>query len=127
MVEESENHSKSQDLAEERTDWAEDRTILANERTLAGWLRTGMACVAIALGLKAVFSAVEPEWLAKAAATLFVLISLLIYWGAWANARRVYARLDAHSAQPASKFHLRLVVGCLTLGSVACCVVLWLV
>ncbi|WP_170460795.1 YidH family protein [Ruegeria arenilitoris] len=123
----SEKNTISQNLAEERTDWAEDRTILANERTFAGWMRTGMACVAIALGLKAVFSAVEPEWLAKAAATLFVLISLLIYWGAWMNARRVYSRLEAHSAQPASRFHLQLVVGSLSLGSIACCLVLWLV
>ena len=42
--------------AEDRTDWAEDRTILANERTFAGWMRTGMAAIAIAVGLKAVFN-----------------------------------------------------------------------
>ena len=47
--------NKSNDLAENRTDWAEDRTILANERTFAGWMRTGMASLAVAIGLKAVF------------------------------------------------------------------------
>ncbi|MEY8838652.1 DUF202 domain-containing protein, partial [Cribrihabitans sp. XS_ASV171] len=40
------------DMAESRTDWAEDRTLLANERTYAGWLRTGMAAVALALGTR---------------------------------------------------------------------------
>jgi hypothetical protein len=36
------------ELAEERTDWAEDRTILASERTFAGWVRTGLASLAVA-------------------------------------------------------------------------------
>ncbi|NOE20810.1 DUF202 domain-containing protein [Ruegeria atlantica] len=119
--------SDKQELAEDRTDWAEDRTVLANERTFAGWMRTGMASVAIALGLKAVFGAVEPTWLAKAASSLFIAVSLLIYWGAWRNALRVYARLNPHSSEPASKTHLCVVVGSLSIGSVVCCIVLWLI
>ena len=55
----------SHDLADARTAWAEDRTVLANERTFAGWMRTGMACIALALGLKAVFKDTEYPLLAK--------------------------------------------------------------
>ena len=67
------------DLAESRTDWAEDRTILANERTFAGWMRTGMACVAVAIGLRAVFGEFEPTWVAKAVASVFIIAALYVY------------------------------------------------
>ncbi|MDF1729557.1 MAG: DUF202 domain-containing protein, partial [Sulfitobacter sp.] len=50
------NDENKNELAEDRTDWAEDRTILANERTFAGWMRTGMASLAVAIGLKAVYA-----------------------------------------------------------------------
>ncbi|HEY9553776.1 DUF202 domain-containing protein [Allosphingosinicella sp.] len=39
---------------------AEDRTVLANERTFAGWVRTGLATIAIGLGFSALFRQMEP-------------------------------------------------------------------
>ncbi|WP_394227872.1 DUF202 domain-containing protein [Paracoccus marcusii] len=46
--------------AEDRTDLAEDRTILAVERTFSGWIRTGLATVAVAIGMQAVFGPFQP-------------------------------------------------------------------
>ena len=54
----------SEELARDRTDLAEDRTILANERTFAGWMRTGLATIGIALGFQALFGRVDPTWAA---------------------------------------------------------------
>ena len=77
----SENPSSSE-LADTRTAWAEDRTILANERTFAGWMRTGMACIALALGLKAVFKDTEYPLIAKGVAEVFIVVAILIFWAA---------------------------------------------
>ena len=63
------------DLAEDRTDLAEDRTLLANERTFSGWARTALATVGIGLGFHVLFEALEPAWVAKAIATLFVALA----------------------------------------------------
>ena len=115
------------EMAENRTDWAEDRTILANERTFAGWMRTGMASLAIAIGLQAVFGAVEPTWLAKAAATIFVGIAILIFWVAWRKSCKMIARLDAHAAEPVSKTHFGTIAAVLATGALVSCVVLWIV
>ena len=114
-------------LAEHRTDWAEDRTILANERTFAGWMRTGMASLAVAIGLQAVFGSVEPTWVAKSAATVFVVISTLIFWAAWRNACKMVVRLDAHESEPVSKNYFGTIAGILAIGAMTTGIVLWLV
>ena len=85
-------------LAEDRTDLAEDRTVLANERTFAGWMRTGMAAVALALGLRALFGKFEPSWVPKLAATALILVAVFIFWAAWRSAKRTLGRLDDHVA-----------------------------
>lgn len=69
----------SKELADTRTNWAEDRTMLANERTFAAWMRTGTACVGLALGLKAVFSDTDYPVIAKSVAELFILCAVLIF------------------------------------------------
>lgn len=113
------------DMAEDRTEWAEDRTILANERTFAAWMRTGMAAVAIAIGLKAVFGAFEPTWAAKAVATVFIIVALLIYGVAQRSAHTTHRRLSDHdaNAQPPRNFTIIAII--MALGSFATGVVLW--
>jgi putative membrane protein len=113
-------------LAEERTNWAEDRTLLANERTFAGWIRTGMGSLALALGLQALFREAEPTWIAKAVATVFVVIGIVIFWSARLNAHDVIKRLDSHSADPVSGTHLSWISAALTTGAVLVGVVLWI-
>ena len=72
------------DMADERTDWAEDRTIMANERAFSGWMRTGLAAVGIGLGFNALFGKLEPIWIPKAIATLFMVIRIF-ETSRWAN------------------------------------------
>lgn len=113
------------DWAESRTDWAEDRTVLANERTFAGWLRTGMAAVALAVGLRAVFREAEPAWLPKAAATVFLLAALIIFWTARRNAGKAHARLTVHNAEVQKSRTFTLLAAIFTIGAVATGIVLW--
>ena len=114
------------DLAEDRTKWAEDRTILANERTFAGWMRTGMASIAIALGLKALFGPFEPTWIAKSVASIFVVVALMIFWAAWRNSHETQSRMDDHKTESQSSQNMSWIAGVLSLGSVGTGVLLWL-
>ncbi|MEM7641188.1 MAG: DUF202 domain-containing protein [Pseudomonadota bacterium] len=113
------------DWAEWRTDWAEDRTVLANERTFAGWMRTGMAAIAIAVGLRAVFSEAEPTWIPKAVATLFILASLAIFYSAWKNSCKGQRRLDTHDTQEQDTTAFGLLSAMFSVGAVLVCGVLW--
>ena len=99
MKQHTDDQDKKTDWAEARTDWAEDRTVLANERTFAGWMRTGMAAVAVAIGLRAVFNEAQPEWLPKAVATLFIAIAVGIFWSARGQSVKAQSRLDTHDAE----------------------------
>ncbi|MBT8426058.1 MAG: DUF202 domain-containing protein [Silicimonas sp.] len=115
----------STELALDRTEWAEDRTILANERTFAGWMRTGMASLGMALGLKAVFGDFEPTWLAKAASSVFVLIAVLIFYAAARNSAKAQSRIESHITQPQSVIRFQLLASLLTIGAVCTGAILW--
>lgn len=117
----------NQELAEERTDWAEDRTILANERTFAGWMRTGLAAVGIGLGFNALFGKLEPWWLPRLIASLFILIGLFVFYMAQRNGCRVQSRLDAHDATPMQGMNLKLIAGAMAVGSGSLAVGMWLI
>ncbi|MEM9797513.1 MAG: DUF202 domain-containing protein [Pseudomonadota bacterium] len=121
----TDNQSKKTDWAEWRTDWAEDRTVLANERTFAGWMRTGMAAIAIAVGLRAVFNEAEPTWVPKAVATLFILAALTIFYAAWKNSCKGQRRLDTHDTEEQETRTFGLLASIFSIGAVAVCVVLW--
>lgn len=114
------------DLAEERTDWAEDRTLLANERTYAGWMRTGLAAMALGLGFNAIFKPVEPTWIAKGIAILFVIIGLVIIAMAHLSARRVVRRMNANSVEPIPVGRLNVISGLFFVAGLSLAVVLWI-
>jgi putative membrane protein len=116
----------SNELAEERTDWAEDRTIMANERTFAGWMRTGMACVGLGLGFNALFGTLEPLWVPKAIATLFIGIGIFIFWAAERKSCKVVKRLHAHQAEPVRSGSMQLIAGAMTIASLSLILALWL-
>ena len=120
-----ENPDAKTDWAEARTDWAEDRTILANERTFAGWMRTGMAAIAIAVGLRAVFQAAEPTWLPKGVATIFLVAAVIIFWSARRNACKAQHRLNAHKAETQTREIFTLLASVFSVSAVAVGVVLW--
>ncbi len=112
-------------LAEDRTDWAEDRTVMANERTFAGWMRTGMASLGIAIGLSAVFKEAEPTWVAKSVAMIFILIALIIFQMARRAACKVQTRLDSHRAEPPGTKGITLLTAIFSTGALATGAILW--
>ncbi|MBM3604353.1 MAG: DUF202 domain-containing protein [Alphaproteobacteria bacterium] len=114
------------ELAEERTDWAEDRTVLAVERTFSGWIRTGLATAAVALGLHAVFGPVQPTWLPKAVATVFLVAAQLIFLAAWLENRTSRRRLSSHAARLQPAWRIGLLILLLSLGLCGTGLVLWL-
>ncbi|RHW19152.1 DUF202 domain-containing protein [Sphingomonas gilva] len=113
-------------LAEDRTAFAEDRTALANERTFAGWMRTGLAAVAVGIGFHALFRSIEPLWVPKALATVFVLVGIFIFWAAERRACAVMERLDTHQVRTAANRSLRIIAVALSLGALGLIAGLWL-
>ena len=116
----------SNELAQTRTEWAEDRTMLANERTFAGWMRTGMACIGLALGMKAVFKDATYTWLAKGVAEIFILVAIFIFWAAVSKSREAQRRMDDHDVEAQSHKRMTALASVLTLAAVATGITLWL-
>ena len=103
-----------------RTDLAEDRTVQAAERTFAGWLRTAFAAIAVGIAFHVVFGEFEPPWLARALATLFILLGVSIAWTAERRACRTFERLSPHEVDRPETPSIRwmswsVIVGGLTL------------
>jgi putative membrane protein len=111
--------------AKDRTDWAEDRTLLANERTFAGWLRTGAACVAVALGLTAVFGEAEPTWLAKGAATVFLLAAAGIFVASAQQSYKAQSRITEHDTEAQPPRRMIVLSAALVLGTAVTGGILW--
>ena len=112
-------------LAEDRTDLAEDRTLLANERTFSGWARTAMASIGIGIGFNALFKPVEPTWVAKAIATLFLLLAIFLVIAAERRARAVRTRLTAHNLSSLSTATFRVMAVAISTGALALTVAIW--
>jgi putative membrane protein len=127
MQDDRTSRSSRTDWAEDRTDWAEDRTLLANERTFAGWMRTGMTALAVAIGLHAVFGELQPPWIAKATATMFIIVAILVFAAAAQRSHKAQLRIDSHdsASQPAWRMTALAVILCL--ASLATGGVLWMV
>lgn len=117
--------TKSNEMARERTDWAEDRTILANERTYAGWMRTGMASVALALGLRALFGPFEPTWLPKLVASVFIGTGIMIFYLAWRNCSGTQRDMSEHDTRSQSALRMGWIAATLALGAAATGIILW--
>ena len=111
--------------AEARTQLAEDRTLLANERTFAGWLRTGLAAVAIGLGFNALFRTIEPAWIPKGIATIFLLIGIFVVLAAKRRACAVVERLQTHEIETFKLMNLRLVSWAMTAATVGLVAAIW--
>lgn len=116
---------KRTELASERTDMAEDRTIMANERTFAGWARTGMAAMGIALGFNALFGRLDPAWVPKLIASSFLIIALSIFVSAYLRAKSLFERLDSHAVNRISHRNLLLVTVSMCAGGIALIFCVW--
>lgn len=113
------------ELAEDRTNFAEDRTVLANERTFASWFRTGFAAVAIGLGFQALFVKMEPPWVPRAIATMFLAIGLFIFIAAERRACQVLSRLSAHQVETFGNSRLRLMAYSASLAVILLVIAMW--
>ncbi|MGJ8545881.1 MAG: YidH family protein [Sulfitobacter sp.] len=113
------------ELAKDRTNWAEDRTILANERTFAGWMRTGMASLAVAVGLKAVFGDFDPTWAAKSVASVFVAAAIYIFWAAHDTATKTLKRLEDHHANAQPNKRMKTLALIFSFASLCVGAILW--
>lgn len=122
MSTESENRTE---LAEDRTDLAQDRTLLANERTYSGWMRTGLASIGIGLAFNALFNRLEPVWFPKLIATLFVVLSIIIFQLARRKAISVLARMSANQVSPFPVFNISLIAHLMSTGAVLFLIVIW--
>ncbi|QFT91709.1 hypothetical protein FIU86_02565 [Roseovarius sp. THAF9] len=111
--------------AENRTDWASDRTILANERTFNSWMGTGLGAVGVAIGLKAVFGAFEPTWAAKAVASVFLVIAIVVFWAARHQARKTISSMETYDAAPMPTRNFTLLASLMTIATLATGAILW--
>ena len=114
-------------LAQERTDWAEDRTIMANERTFSSWMGTGLGAIGVAIGLQAVFGEFEPTWAAKAVATLFLVIAIIIFWSAQRQAIKTFRRLNENDAEATPSRSYTVLASVMTVAACATGAILWLI
>lgn len=114
------------ELAEDRTDYAEDRTLLANERTFGGWVRTSFAAIAVGLGFHVLFRTVEPTWVPKSIATLFILLGTILTVLAERRASTINERLRAHSVRTLAVMNLRLITLAICIGAIALVMALWI-
>ena len=117
--------SESDDLARQRTDFAEDRTVLANERTYAGWMRTAFAAIGVGLGFRALFGHMQPLWLPRAIATLFMLIGIALFVAAERRAAWVVQHLRVHAVETVRVRNMRLVTAAMVVATLALIVAIW--
>lgn len=122
---ERENGDDRNAMANERTDMAEDRTLMANERTFAGWTRTAFASLGIGLGFQALFREVEPTWVAKSIATLFILLAIYIIWIAERRASSVLKRMNAHQVEVLKGVNFCVMATVATIGGGLLAAALW--
>lgn len=122
----SDDASPKPGLSQARTDLAEDRTVLANERTFAGWFRTGFGAVAIGLGFQALFLRMEPAWVPRAIATLFICLGMFLFVAAERRACKALSRLSAHQVKAFNHGRLRLMMIVANVGAAALIAAMWL-
>lgn len=110
----------------DRNDLAEDRTIMAVERTFAGWIRTAFAAVGIGLAFRALFGELDPPWLARVIATIFILLAAFLAITAERRAWRAVGRMKSHSIDAPDAPHLRYVAWAVAGGSLILAGAIWM-
>ena len=117
--------SEGDELAQRRTDLAEDRTLLANERTYAGWMRTAFAAIGVGLGFRALFDEMQPPWLPRAIATLFMLIGIALFVAAERRAAWIVEHLQVHAVETVRVRNMRIVTAAMVVATLALIVAIW--
>lgn len=115
---------KQQDRTE-RTALASDRTLLASERTLAAWWRTALAALAAAVALSKLFDEVAGPVLIRAAATLPILLALLILFVAARRYSTTARSIESESVERVPRTELWVGTGLLGLLAAAALGIVW--
>ena len=121
----ADDETKSETLAEDRTDFAEDRTVMAMERTFAGWMRTAFAAIGIGIAFRGLFGALEPTWVPQAIATLFILSGAMLAASAERRAHQTFERLSAHHVSPPGTVNMRWTAYATIFGAVVLVIAVW--
>ena len=108
-----------------RTNMAEDRTSMANERTFSSWMGTGLGAIGVAIGMKAVFGAFEPTWAAKAIASIFLIIAVLIFYQARQQACKTVNRLRETDFEAKSGKSFTVLAVLMSIAAVGTGAILW--
>lgn len=116
----------SEALAQDRTNMAEDRTIMAVERTFAGWMRTAFASIGIGLAFRVLFGELQPPWLAKAIASMFIALAIFLALNAEKRARRSLERMRTHAVDSPDLPRFRILTWTISAGAAALIAGLWL-
>ena len=95
------------------------------ERSFAGWPRTGMAAVGIALGFAALCQALEPDRVPIAMASLFLVIAIFIFAYAERRARVIMNRLETHTVVTLKPVRTRLLTAALVVATFALTAATW--
>lgn len=98
---------------------------MANERTYSSWMSTGLGAIGVAIGMKAVFGAFDPTWAAKAVATVFLAIAILLFWQAQRQACATLSRLRETDFEAKSGKSFKLLAALMSFGAVATGAILW--
>ena len=84
----------TRELANQRTKMASERTRMANERTMVAWVRTGLALTGFGAVVPRLLEDIQPEWLVRFIAILFVISgSLTVFYGVHSY-RQITGRLE---------------------------------
>ncbi|TIX49413.1 YidH family protein [Alteraurantiacibacter aquimixticola] len=121
-----EEDEASEALARDRTDMAEDRTIMAVERTFAGWIRTAFAAIGIGLAFRVLFGELQPPWLAKAIASMFIGFAIFLALNAEKRARRSLERMKTHAVEGPDHPRFRLLAWGVSVGAAVLIAGLWI-
>jgi putative membrane protein len=108
-----------EDDAKTRTYWAEHQIILANERTFSSLMGMGLASVGIAIGFKAVFGDADSTWAAKFVTTLFLYVSIIVFWLARNQARKTLNRLRGRDAEAMPTRNFTLLASVKTFATIS--------
>ncbi len=113
------------ELAVDRTDMAEDRTIMAVERTFAGWIRTAFASIGIGLGFRAIFGDLDPTWLPKGIASMFIAFAIFLAIAAQRRASASLERMNTHAVDKPNTPQYKLLAYGVSFGALLLIAGLW--
>lgn len=119
--------SEAEGGLDRKTELAQDRTVLANERTFAGWMRTGLASVGVGVGFSALFRQMEPDWVPRGIATIFLLVGAWIVLAAERRACAVISKMEPHYVEASKPRNLKLIAFATAAATLALIAAIWLV